>query len=255
MLRRLALVLAAVLLLVVGAAAVMLVNAHLAVRREAAPLPTLDAISAVAGVGILVDDAPVRLSVINTASQAMPRAAVLDPDRDPHPDDPYVMSHPSFVLEWKDGRLLLVDVGMTREGARAFGRPLEWLGGAQPMDPHGSAAAALGNAARRVKGIVFTHLHTDHVGGIGELCTSLNTLRVPMTDWRQSSTPRQVRSRRCLRQLNQRARSRTPTASTSSASPEGRSWPCRDSPVSSSSTPADTRPAARSSSPSSRTAA
>ena len=60
-------------------------------------------------------------------------------------------------------------------------RVLEWLGGAQPMDPHGSAAAALGNAARRVKGIVFTHLHTDHVGGIGELCTSLNTLRVPMT--------------------------------------------------------------------------
>ena len=48
-------------------------------RREAAPLPTLDAINAAAGVGAIVDDAPVRLSVINTASQAMPRAAVLDP--------------------------------------------------------------------------------------------------------------------------------------------------------------------------------
>jgi glyoxylase-like metal-dependent hydrolase (beta-lactamase superfamily II) len=181
MLRRIALIFAAILLLALAAAAVVLANAHLAIRRETAPLPTLDAIAAVAGVGALVADAPVRVSVINTASQAMPRAAVLDSGRDPHPDAPYVMSHPSFVLEWKDGRLLLVDVGMTREGARAFGRPLEWLGGAAPLDAHRSAAEGLGDAATRVKAIVFTHLHADHVGGIGELCTRLNTLRVPMT--------------------------------------------------------------------------
>jgi glyoxylase-like metal-dependent hydrolase (beta-lactamase superfamily II) len=182
MLRRITLAVAALLLLGVAAAAVGLVRAHLAVRSEAAPLPSLEAIAAVADVGAIVDDAPMRLAVINTATQAMPRSAVLDPGRDPAPGQPYVMSHPAFVLEWKDGRLLLVDLGMTRAGAAAFGKPLEWLGGAEPMVPGGSAAEVLGDAAPRVKGIVFTHLHTDHVGGIGELCKHVNSVRVPMTE-------------------------------------------------------------------------
>jgi glyoxylase-like metal-dependent hydrolase (beta-lactamase superfamily II) len=182
MLKRVGLSLGALLVIAVAAAAVGLVRAHLAIRRETAPLPTLDAIAAVSGVGALVDDAPVRLSVINTASQAMPRSSVLDPGRDPHGDQPYLMSHPAFVLEWKDGRLLLVDVGMTPPEAARFGKPLEWLGGAQPMQPHGSAAERLGDAAPRVKGIVFTHLHSDHVGGITDICKRLNTVRVPMTE-------------------------------------------------------------------------
>jgi glyoxylase-like metal-dependent hydrolase (beta-lactamase superfamily II) len=182
MLKRIGLGVVALLLIAGAGAAVVLVRAHLAVRRETAPLPALEAIAAVSGVGALVDDAPVRLSVINTASQAMPRSSVLDSGSDPHGDQPYVMSHPSFVLEWKDGRLLLVDAGMTPAAAVAFGKPLEWLGAAEPMRPHHSAADALGDAAPRVKGIVFTHLHTDHVGGITDLCKRLNTLRVPMTE-------------------------------------------------------------------------
>ena len=130
---------------------------------------------------MIVDDAPRRVSVINTASQAMPRASVLDAARDPHGERPYVMSHPAFVLEWKDGRILLVDAGMTEAGARAFGTPLEWVGGADPLVPHRSAAAALSAVAERVRGVVFTHLHTDHVEGIGELCSRVNMLPVPMT--------------------------------------------------------------------------
>lgn len=181
MLKRIALVLAGLVLLLTVAATVVLVGAHRAVRRETAPLPTLDAIAAVAGVGQIVDDAPTGVSVINTASQAMPRASVLDPARDPHGEQPYVMSHPSFVLEWKDGRMLLIDAGMTEAGARAFGTPLEWLGGADPLVPHRSAALALGAAAARVQGIVFTHLHTDHVGGVAELCARVNLLHVPIT--------------------------------------------------------------------------
>jgi glyoxylase-like metal-dependent hydrolase (beta-lactamase superfamily II) len=69
---------------------------------------------------------------------------------------------------------LLIDTGMTREGALEFGRPLQWLGGAAPMEPHGSAAAQLGDARQRVQGVVFTHLHSDHVGGITELCAGLD---------------------------------------------------------------------------------
>jgi hypothetical protein len=88
------------------------------------------------------DAGPTRVWWINSAHQPMPRSAVLEADRDPTPDAPYVMAHPSFVLEWADGRLLLVDTGMTPDEAVAFGRPLEWLGGAQPMEPRGDGGPA-----------------------------------------------------------------------------------------------------------------
>jgi glyoxylase-like metal-dependent hydrolase (beta-lactamase superfamily II) len=182
MVKRLALAVVLLVGLAVLAAAVVLVRAHLAVRAETAPLPTLEAIAVASTVGTIVDDAPVRVSVINTASQPMPRAAVLEAGRDPHAGAPYVMSFPAFVLEWKDGRLLLIDAGMTGAGAIAFGKPIEWLGGAEPISPHASVATALGDAAGRVKGIVFTHLHTDHVGGITELCQRLNGLSVALTE-------------------------------------------------------------------------
>jgi glyoxylase-like metal-dependent hydrolase (beta-lactamase superfamily II) len=181
MLKRLVLIVLLLVALAVGILAAFLIDAHLAVRREAAPLPALDAVQAVSGVGAIVDDAPMRLSVIDTATQAMPRASVLDSAADRDGDQPYVMSHPAFVLEWKDGRVLLIDTGMTEEGAREFGRPLEWVG-ASPLAPRGSTASQLGDAVARVKGVVFTHLHIDHVGGIAEICRHVNSVRVPMTE-------------------------------------------------------------------------
>ena len=154
--------------------------AHSAIEHERAPLPERMEVTLAAA---MYKDLPVRLSMINTASQPMPRSAVLDASKDPKPNEPYVMSHPSFVLEWADGRILLIDTGMTRQGAIDFGRPLEWLGGAAPMQPLGSAASRLGDARQRVQGIVFTHLHTDHVGGIAELCEGLDhPIRVFMTE-------------------------------------------------------------------------
>ena len=166
--------------LVIVFAAVGLTWAHRAIDKERAPLP--DRMLVTLGAAMFTD-LPVRLSVLNTASQPMPRSAVLDPSKDPKPNEPYVMSHPSFVLEWKDGRILLVDTGMTREGALDFGRPLQWLAGAAPMEPHGSAAENLGDARQRVQGIIFTHLHLDHVGGITDLCAGLDhPLHVFMTE-------------------------------------------------------------------------
>ncbi|MGD9763851.1 MAG: MBL fold metallo-hydrolase [Candidatus Binatia bacterium] len=142
--------------------------AHYDIAREGGPLPRIEA-----WVGRPPDtDRPVRLAVINTASQPVPRRAVLDRGRDPHPDRPYVMSHPAFVLEWADGRLLLIDVGMTPDQARTFGRILAWAAGAGPLAAHRSVAEALGGAAKRVRGVLFTHLHTDHVGGIAALCAA-----------------------------------------------------------------------------------
>lgn len=160
-----------------GALAIGLGLAHWQIRSIRPELPTgagLTALRAVAG--------PVRVSWINTARQEMPRAAVLEPGDDPEPGLPYEMSHPSFVLEWADGRLLLVDVGMTEEGARSFGRPIEWASGGQPIRPLGSVARQLGEASSRVAGAIFTHLHKDHVEGIGELCAGERRIFVPMTE-------------------------------------------------------------------------
>lgn len=154
--------------------------AHAAIRRERVPLPPRMEVTLGAA---LFQDLPVRLTIINTASQPMPRSAVLDPARDPRPNDRYVMSHPSFVLEWQDGRILLIDVGMTRQGSVDFGRPLEWLGGAAPLQPLGSVAERLGTVRGRVQGMIFTHLHSDHVGGIADLCDGVDhKIRVFMTE-------------------------------------------------------------------------
>ncbi len=168
MLKRIVLGLVLVLLVLASLATVILVSAHRAIGRERAPLPTAEELARFARAPVA--DLPVRLRWIDTATQAIPRSAVLDPDADPSPAEPYVMSHPAFVLEWADGRLLLVDAGMRREAALEFGGPLEALGGASPIEPRASVADALGASAAKVRGIVFTHLHTDHVEGVLGLC-------------------------------------------------------------------------------------
>jgi len=169
MLKRILLGLALVLVVLVSLGAFALISAHRAIGRERAPLPTAEELARFAREPVA--DPPVRLRWIDTATQAMPRSAVLDPGADPNPAEPYVMSHPAFVLEWADGRLLLIDAGMRREAALEFGGPLEALGGASPIEPRTSVADALGGAAANVRGIVFTHLHTDHVEGVLGLCT------------------------------------------------------------------------------------
>lgn len=177
MVRRIVAALAALVALVVVAAAVLLGVAHRGIRAERSPLPS----PLVLGSSLAAPDRPVRLTWINSASQAMTRGAVLDPAADPRPAEPYVMSHPSFVLEWADGRILLVDVGMTRDAALRFGRPLETLAGAGPIEPHVPVAEALGSAAARVRGVIFTHLHSDHVEALPTLCDAGAKFSVFMT--------------------------------------------------------------------------
>jgi glyoxylase-like metal-dependent hydrolase (beta-lactamase superfamily II) len=167
-LKRVSIGVAAVHVLAVLVVAGILVQAHRAIRRERAPLPAAEDLAQF--LSAPASDLPVRLSWINTASQRMPRSAVLEPNEDARTRKPYVMSHPAFVLEWGDGRLLLIDAGMRRHAAVEFGRPLERLAGARPIVPHESIADALGDAVASIRGIVFTHLHTDHVDGVLSLC-------------------------------------------------------------------------------------
>jgi glyoxylase-like metal-dependent hydrolase (beta-lactamase superfamily II) len=172
------------LIVVLAGGCGVLAWAHAGIRREQTPLPSLEAaVASVRGPSVRPSEGPVRLSIANTASQGMPRSGVLDSSRDPAPDTPYIMSHPSFVLEWADGRILLVDTGMDRAGAARFGRLIEQLLGGEPIRPHDAVATQLGAAADRVEGAVFTHLHEDHVGGVVELCRGrTRPLRVFMTE-------------------------------------------------------------------------
>jgi glyoxylase-like metal-dependent hydrolase (beta-lactamase superfamily II) len=132
---------------------------------------------------------------------------VLDARLDPAPDEPYVMSHPSFALEWPDGRIFLIDLGMEREAALAFGGPIEWLGGADPIEPHASVAESLGAEAARVAGVAFTHLHTDHTSGISALCRAAagpirlfqGRLQAERTNFTTRAGAAQLEAAACLR--------------------------------------------------------
>ena len=140
--------------LICGAGA-FLWEAHWEMRGISPPLPEPDTLEQRARVA----DAPVRVSYVNTATQ--------------RGSGPAPLGHPGFLLEWSDGRVFLIDVGMTPEQAVAFGRPMEWLLGAEPSEPHGSLAEQLGAAVERIEGIGFTHLHNDHTGGLASLCAAL----------------------------------------------------------------------------------
>lgn len=166
MLRRVLIAFGALVVLFVAFVAGGLFLASRAIRALDPELPSEDAILAFDP----AEDLPVRIGWLNTASQEMPRSGVLEPSLDPTPDAPYTMSHPAFVLEWSDGRIFLVDAGMDRNAAIAFGSPLESLSGADPIAPLGSAATKLGASLRRLAGIAFTHEHTDHTNGVAELC-------------------------------------------------------------------------------------
>jgi glyoxylase-like metal-dependent hydrolase (beta-lactamase superfamily II) len=162
MLRRILKIAGLAALLAIAAVAATFAWTHFAIRGLGGALPTdLAALDAA--------DAPIALAAVNTASQKVPRAQVLDPARDPAPDQPYEMSHPAFVLTWADGRKLLIDVGMEPDYARSFGANVE-LAGAAPAETFGGAAAQLPELASGHLGVVFTHLHADHVQGIGALC-------------------------------------------------------------------------------------
>jgi glyoxylase-like metal-dependent hydrolase (beta-lactamase superfamily II) len=166
MLRKIVLTLVALVFLAVGFVAGGLYLAKRAIRAIDPPLPEATDLVAYDGSA----DLPVRLRWLNTASQKMPRSGVLEASLDGDTGLPYMMSHPSFVLEWADGRIFLIDAGMDRESALAFGGPIELVSGGEPIQPLATAAAKLGDALPRVAGIAFTHEHTDHTSGVAELC-------------------------------------------------------------------------------------
>jgi glyoxylase-like metal-dependent hydrolase (beta-lactamase superfamily II) len=155
-----------VVVLTVVFAAVAVTWVRYDVRKQRSPLPPAElVVKPPEGTEL-----PTRVSWINTASQFVPRAALIDPAGDPDAGAWSRMSFPAFVIEWADGRILLVDAGMDAAAARQFGKPTERVLGADPVEPLIDVGAALDRARDRVAGIAFTHLHDDHVQGIESLC-------------------------------------------------------------------------------------
>lgn len=143
------------ILFVIGALvlAFILVPPHLQIRNVTPDLPTkadLEALKSNA-------DGPVKISYISTATQKA--------------GDIFV-GHSTFVVEWKDGKILLIDLGMDKTVAMEFGKLFERVADAEPAVSHGTLPAFLGDDLKRVEGVAFTHLHLDHVQGIEPICAA-----------------------------------------------------------------------------------
>jgi glyoxylase-like metal-dependent hydrolase (beta-lactamase superfamily II) len=144
----------------------ILLGAHLQIRSVNPPLPTLDQLLAAVSGGA----GPVSVSFVNTSTQGTAAGGE--------------MGHPSFVLEWPDGRKFLIDTGMDSDEALSFGRGMELVFGAKPAVAHGALPSQMGMAVRQVLGVGFTHLHPDHTQGLEALCAYLDRmLPIFQTPW------------------------------------------------------------------------
>ena len=112
------------------------------------------------------EDLPVSLIAYNTATQNVPLSSVLE---GADGEEFFDMAFPVFVVTWANGRQFVIDAGLSALTAGPFGESSELLG-AGPMQFH----AGLGDLveAKEISGIGFTHLHSDHVDGAGDLCES-----------------------------------------------------------------------------------
>jgi len=153
MLKKILIGFAAILVLGALALAFVLVPAHRQIRDIERELPTKDDLAALAQ----TPDGPAKIAYINTASQEAGERSV---------------GHSTFLVEWADGKILLIDLGMDAPTAVEFGELFETIAGADPAVSHGTLPEFLGDELSRVKGVGFTHLHVDHVQGIQPVCAA-----------------------------------------------------------------------------------
>ncbi|MBW2399245.1 MAG: hypothetical protein JRG80_08225 [Deltaproteobacteria bacterium] len=144
-------ILGSLILAVPAFAAAALLWSHLSIQTIEPEFPSFEQILAV---GADSADLPVELRLLDTASQPMARSGVLERSLDPDPEAEYVMAFPAFALEWADGRIFLIDLGMERASALSFGEPAERLLGADPIEFHADVAQLLGSAIDRVAGVL-----------------------------------------------------------------------------------------------------
>ena len=148
-------IVASILALLVAAALAFLVPPHLQVRAVRSTLPDVQQLQALAA----VRDGPQAVSYVLTSRQAVPGGA---------------LGHLSTVIEYEDGRLFVIDAGMDRAAALAFGDTVKSLGVTEDdADFVATLADALGPRGADVAGMGFTHLHIDHTQGVEDFCARL----------------------------------------------------------------------------------
>ncbi len=143
-----------VLLLIAAAAGLaVLIPAHWQVRSVGPELPSRSEL-----LSLRTDRGPVGVRFVTTSQQPLARGQI---------------SHNSVVIEWANGDLFVVDVGMDSAGATEFGELMQTISGALgPAVIHGTLAELLGDDVARVQGVGFTHLHIDHSQGISDFCAA-----------------------------------------------------------------------------------
>ena len=62
---------------------------------------------------------------------------------------------------------------MDREAAVEFGKLIEAMMGADPVETFGPIEEQLAGGVDNIRGIVFTHLHSDHTQGVTALCNTM----------------------------------------------------------------------------------
>jgi glyoxylase-like metal-dependent hydrolase (beta-lactamase superfamily II) len=150
-----------VLLVIVAALAVFLVPPHLQVRGVAPALPSVAALRALAN----TPGGPVAVHYVVTSHQQTAQG---------------VLGHDVFLIEWPDGGLFMIDAGMDRETATAFGETVQTLFGGDAAVVDGTAAELIGNRIQRVRGVGFTHLHIDHTQGLIGFCAARGSGSAPV---------------------------------------------------------------------------
>ncbi|MDN3645479.1 MBL fold metallo-hydrolase [Pontixanthobacter aestiaquae] len=153
MLKKILIVIGALLAIGAIVLAFVLVPAHLQIRDVEPELPTKAELLALAD----SPDGPTKISYFRTSTQN-------SADRS--------LTHSTFVVEWEDGKILLIDLGMDAAVAVEFGALFETIAGADPAVPLGTVPEIMGDDLDRVQGVGFTHLHLDHVQGIEPICAA-----------------------------------------------------------------------------------
>ncbi len=154
MLKKFAYGLLGLLVLLVIVVLIVLIPPHQQIRNFNSAIPSFEQLSHALTSG----SGPAAISYITTASQK---------------NGSKTLGHAGILLEWPDGRSFLIDAGMDRETAVAFGAPFESLLGSDPSITFGPIEEQLGSQINQINGVAFTHLHSDHTAGITAICDAM----------------------------------------------------------------------------------
>lgn len=158
---------AALVSLAIIALAVLLIPPHVQIRGVEPALPSADALRALSN----VENGPVAIRyLVNATQPALGRK----------------LSHTAITIEWADGRLFVIDAGMSETQAEAFADLIKTMGGGGEASFIGTIADQLSDDLPKLAGMGFTHLHIDHTEGLDAICAARGAgAKLLQTDWQR----------------------------------------------------------------------